>query len=226
MSINQQKAIRVILGDDHPIVRSGIRNELAEHADIQVVGEAVNGDEALALTETLQPEVLLLDINMPGLRAVEVVRRLRARQPALRVVVLSAYGDNEHVVALLSAGARGYILKDEDPAVIVQALRAVTQGVFWLSPGVARVVEQTMQSPTVETPDKMLTRRELEVLQMMARGCDNQHIAESLCVTEATIKFHVSHIYDKLRVNSRVEAVLYAARQGWVELGAESQGCA
>lgn len=217
MKETEPRKIRVLIADDHPIVRSGIRNELARHGDIQIVGEALNGNEALSISEGLHPDVLLLDINMPGPRAVDVVRLLRQRRSAPRIVVLSAYGDDEHVITLLSAGARGYILKDENPAGIVEAIRAVMQGVLWLSAGVAQAISHATQGAMEETPEKNLTPREKEVLVMMARGWDNQQIAESLCVAEATVKFHVAHIYDKLGVTSRVQAVLYAIRQGWAE---------
>lgn len=218
MDHTEREVIRVILADDHPIVRSGIRCELIRCPDIQVIGEAVSGDQVLALAQTLQADVLLLDVYMPGPRAVDIVRRLRKELPALCVVMLSAYGDDEHVIALLAAGARGYILKDEEPAVIVGAVRAVKQGTVWLSSSVGQVIARVTERVEADTPKIALTPRELEVLQMMAQGWDNRKIAEAMCVTEATIKFHVSHIYGKLAVTSRVEAVLCAARQGWVEL--------
>ncbi len=218
MNATAPKTIRVVLADDHPIVRSGICNELARHPDIQVVGEAMTGDEALALAETRAPDLLLLDINMPGVRTVDLVRQLRKQSSRTRVLILSAYGDEEHVLALLSAGASGYLLKDEDPGVIVQAIHAVLQGVLWLSQGVAQVVKQSVRTTLGDERDKTLTPREREVLRMVARGWDNQKIAQELSVTEATVKFHIGHIYDKLDVPSRVEAVLYAARQHWVEL--------
>lgn len=213
--------IRVVLADDHPIVRSGIRNELAQHSDIQVVGEAVNGDQALALAQSYTPDVLLLDINMPGLQAVKVVKHLQAAPPAPRVVVLSVYADDEHVTAMLSAGARGYILKDENPSTITEAVRAVSQGILWLSPSIAHVVGQVVKRTVDEEPEERLTQRELEVLRMMARGWDNQKIAQALSVTEATVKFHIGHIYDKLAVTSRIEAVLQAARRSLVDLNME-----
>ncbi len=218
MTTTESPMIHVVLADDHPIVRSGVRNEIARHADMQVVGEATNGGEALALTEALTPDLLLLDINMPGVRAVDIVRRLCKRPSPTRVVILSAYGDEEHVLALLSAGASGYVLKSEDPTVIVQAIRAAMRGILWLSPGVAQVVKQAVRTTMADERETTLTPREREVLRMIARGWDNQKIAQALSVTEATVKFHVGHVYEKLGVTSRVEAVLYAARQGWVEI--------
>ncbi len=212
------KTIRVVIADDHPIVRSGIQNELADHSDIQVIGEAKNGDEALHLALTVRPDVLLLDINMPGLRAVDVVKRLQELSAAPRVLVLTVLEDEEHVISLLSAGAKGYILKDERPAVIVGAVRAVAQGTLWLSASVANVVGQAVSPASTEAPEKVLTPREVEVLRLMSRGWSNSQIAQDLSVTEATVKFHVGNIYDKLSVTSRVEAVLYAARKALVDL--------
>ncbi|HET7089538.1 MAG TPA: response regulator transcription factor [Anaerolineae bacterium] len=218
MSDRENNIIRVIVADDHPIVRSGIKNELARCQDIQVIAEAVSGDEALALAKELKPDVLLLDINMPGLQAVNVVRRLRAESIAPRVAVLSVVEDAEHVVAMLSAGARGYIVKDEPPSAIVAAMRAVAQGTLWLSAAVAPALRQAMEPSHGDTPGQDLTPREREVLRMMARGWSNQRIAQELSVTEATVKFHIGHIYDKLGAASRVEAVLCAARWALVDL--------
>jgi two-component system, NarL family, response regulator LiaR len=222
MSNTVSKVIRVVIADDHPIVRSGIHNELSNHADIQIVGEATNGDQALQLAASLQPDILLLDINMPGLRVVEVVKRLRELPTAPRVIILTVLEDEEHMISLLSAGAKGYILKDEQPAVITGAVRAVDQGALWLSARVACVIGQGGNNSADETPEKTLTPRELEVLRMMARGWGNSRIAQHMCVTEATIKFHVGNIYDKLSVTSRVEAVLYAAQRSLVNLNTES----
>ena len=215
------KVIQVVIADDHPIVRSGIHTELANHSDIHVVGEATNGDEAFQLANTLHPDILLLDINMPGLRAVDVVKRLSELPAAPRVIVLTVLEDEEHVTSLLSAGAKGYILKDEPPTVITGAVRAVAQGSLWLSAGIGRVIGHLADSASGEAAEKTLTPRELEVLRMMARGWNNSKIARDMCVTEATIKFHVGNIYHKLSVTSRVEAVLYAARRALVDLNSE-----
>ncbi len=208
------RVINLVLADDHPIVRSGIRSELSRHSDLKVIGEAKDGNEALTLSETLKPDLLFLDINMPGLRAVEIIRKIRQQPFAPRVVVLSAYGDYEHVVALLAAGARGYVLKDDDPDEIVHAARAAMRGILWLSPRVAQVVEYVVSRVSENTHERILTARELDVLKRIVRGWDNQTIAQNLNIAEATVKFHITNIYDKLAVTSRVEAVLYAIRQG------------
>ncbi len=221
MSDMAHKIIRVVVADDHPIVRSGIHNELSSHADIHVIGEATNGDQALHLAHTLQPDILLLDVNMPGLRAVDVIKRLREIPAAPHVIVLTMLEDEELVLTLLAAGAKGYILKDEQPAIIVGAVRAVDQGALWLSTKVAHVIRRREDRPADESPEKTLTPREIQVLRLIARGWSNARIAQDMCVTEATIKFHVGNIYDKLAVTSRVEAVLYAIHSALVDLKAD-----
>lgn len=207
--------IRVVLVDDHPVVRTGIRNVL-EAAGIKVAAEAGNGEDALRLVDSLQPDVLLLDIRMPGLSGVEVARRLQPRRPPLPILVLSAYDYDGYVFELLEAGATGYVLKEEALDTIVMAVRAAVQGEPWLSPRVvAKLMVQTHWRK--DNPQPTLSVRELEVLRLMATGLDNQHIAEKLCLTERTVKYHVCNIYDKLGVSSRIEAVLYAVRQGFVD---------
>ncbi|MGD2252684.1 MAG: response regulator transcription factor [Anaerolineales bacterium] len=209
-------AVGVVIADDHPIVRSGIRNELASHNDIVVLGEAVDGDEALHQAQTLRPDVLLLDINMAGLRAVQVVRELCEMDNPPRVLVLSAFGDLEYVLAMLRAGAAGYMLKEEDPSTITEGVRAVVQGETWLSSAVsASLVAYALEIE--DDPVKQdLSPRETEVLGLLARGLVNEQIAESLCISIGTVKNHVSNIYEKLRVQSRAEAVAWAWQHGIV----------
>jgi DNA-binding NarL/FixJ family response regulator len=208
--------IRVLLADDHPIVRSGIRNELMRQPDIEVVGEATDGEEALRLTEALQPDVLLLDINMPGLKAVRVIRALRVQPSAPRILVLTAHGDRENVVGMLKAGATGYLLKDEDPSNIVDAVRAVAQGRTWLS---MAVTQSLLEQPASDTryDRNLLSEREWEVLRSLARGNTNAQIAGELEISEATVKNHVTNIYTHLGVHTRAEAVAWAWQHGVVE---------
>ncbi len=202
-------AIRVLIADDHPVVRSGIQTELTYHPDIEVVGEAVNGDEAVKLAETLHPDVLLLDINMPGLKAAPLVRRLREQSSRPHVLVLTAYGDLEYVLGMLQAGAEGYLLKDEDPAAIAEGIRAVSQGRTWLSSAVAASIVQH-KAEDAPLPKEVLSGRELEILRLMAQGFSNTQIAERLVLAEGTVKNHVSTLYAKLGFNSRAEAVAWA----------------
>ncbi|MDW8325349.1 MAG: response regulator transcription factor [Anaerolineales bacterium] len=210
--------LRVLLADDHPVVRTGLRNELARHPDIEVIGEAVNGDEALHLAETLQPDVLVLDLAMPGLKPVQVIRRLRARPAPPHILVLTAHGDKELVQGMLQAGATGYLLKDEDPAAIVDGVRAVAQGRPWLSPAVAEsLAGQPVGAEKELVAEKQgapLSVRELAVLRLLASGKTDQEIGRKLGIAERTVRYRLRNIYDKLGVNSRVEAVAWAVKQG------------
>jgi len=204
------KALRVVLADDHPVVRAGIRNEL-QAAGIKVLGEATDGEETLRLVERLQPDVLVLDVEMPGLNGLEVTRCLRETQPALPILVLSAYDHNSYVFGLLEAGATGYVLKDEALETIVMAVRRAARGEMWLSPRVAAKVTRRATGEGEEAP---LTERELEVLRLLARGWDNRRIAEELAISKRTVRFHLGNIYEKIGVQSRTEAALWAVRHG------------
>jgi DNA-binding NarL/FixJ family response regulator len=203
------KAIRVVLADDHPVVRAGIRNELRA-AGIEVVGEATDGEEALRLTERLQPDVLVLDVEMPGLAGLEVTCRLQESQPGLPILVLSAYDHNSYVFGLLEAGATGYVLKDEGLETIVMAVRAAARGETWLSPRVAAKVTRRALGREARP---VLTPREIDVLRLMALGKTNREIGQELGIAERTVRYYLRNIYDKLGVNTRVEAVVWAVRE-------------
>jgi len=205
--------LRLVIADDHPVVRSGIKNELQQYDGIEVIGEAGDGDEALRLTQTLQPNILLLDIHMPGLKAVQVVRELCSMQSPPHILILSAYVDIEYVLAMIKAGAMGYLLKDENTEMIVQGVRAVGRGETWLS---AKVAAGLMNYSITERTDPQLSSREKEVLVLLARGHDNQRIAETLSLAEGTVKNHVTNIYEKLSIRSRAEAVAWAWEHGLV----------
>lgn len=207
------QVIQVVVADDHPIVRSGITNELSRQPDIVVIGAVTNGDDALQVVRKLAPDVLVLDINMPGLPAVEVVCQVARLPKPTRTLILTAYGDLEYVLAMLKAGAQGYILKDEDPAMITAAVRSVAQGGIWLS---AEVADSVLHHTLGETsPDAHgLSARELEVLRYLAEGKDNCQIGDALGISERTVRYHLRNIYDKLGVQRRGEAIAWAARQG------------
>lgn len=212
-----QIRIRVIVADDHPIVRKGIIDELNRHPNFAILSEATNGDEALNLSMDLLPDVLLLDISMPGAKPVHVVRELNKLEKPPRVLVLSAYGDLEYVLSMLSAGATGYMLKDEEPSTIADGVLAVSKGETWLSPDVtASLVQHSIRNAYQSKGDE-LTTRERDVLVLLAKGYPNERIAETLYIAEGTVKNHVTRIYDKLGVSSRAEAVAWAWEHGYVK---------
>lgn len=205
--------IRVVLTDDHPVVRSGIRNMLEEAADIVVEGEAGDGKEALRLVEELSPDVLLLDMEMPGLSGVEVARQLQEAGSSVKVLALSAYDDEHYIRGLLSNGAAGYLTKEEAMDTIVEAVRGIASGEEgWLSRRAAASVAAWTRSDEPTRED--LTDREVEVLDLVAKGWTSARIANELNISERTVRFHLSNVYGKLGVNSRAEAIAWAIKKG------------
>jgi len=200
--------IRVLLADDHPLIREGIGNTLRKSESLSLVGVATNGYEIGALAAELKPDVLLLDLNMPGPPPLETVMALRKDFSQTKVLVLSAYDDLVSVRALLRAGVSGYVLKDEAIETLVQAINTVVRGGIWFSQAVA---QQLAQPPN--TPE--FTERELDVLHILALGASNERIADILVVTERTVRFHLKNIYRKIDVDSRGEAIVWAVRAGY-----------
>jgi DNA-binding NarL/FixJ family response regulator len=204
--------IRVVLADDHPLFRAGVRLLLERAAGIEIVGEASNGVEALEQVRTLVPDVVILDMEMPEMTGVEVARRLRAVGSPVRVLVLSAYDDDEYVAELLASGAAGYLTKDEVPERIAAAVRGVARGQSgWLSQGVS---QRALRRRDGEADSRSLSPREREVLRLIADGLDNGTIAAQLFISENTVKNHVTSIFAKLEVTTRAEAVAWAWRNG------------
>ena len=204
--------IRVVLADDHPVAREGLRNLLTKSVDIEVVGEADNGLEALRLAQELTPDVLLLDMEMPGLKGIEVAQKLKAAQSPVYILALSAYDDRQYISELLANGAAGYLIKEEIPRIIVEAVRGVARGEQgWVS----RQVAAQMVAWTQETPSD-LTKRELEVLKWVVDGKTNQEIGLALGISEKTVEKHLDGIFTKLKVSSRVEAAVRAVRDALV----------
>lgn len=207
------KKIRVLMIDDHPIVRSGIRMLLEKAGDIEVVGEADRGDDAVGLLKRLKPDVLLLDMEMPGKTGVEVAREVEAAQLPVRVLALSAHDDEEYIMNLLANGAAGYLTKEEALDTIVDAVHGVANGEEgWLSRRAAARMATMTRKRQRDIID--LTDREEEVLKLVAEGWTNNRIASELALSERTVRFHLTNIYDKLSVTSRAEAISWALKRG------------
>lgn len=213
------RPIRVVLADDHTIVRKGIRAVLRNLPEIEVVGEAANGWEAIAEIEKLQPDVVLMDLMMPKLDGIEAIRRISQDHPEVRILVLTSFASEDKIFPAIKAGALGYQLKDSSPEELAQAIHQVYHGESSLHPVIARKVLQELSRPVERppTPDP-LTPREVEVLQMVAQGLSNQEIAERLVISETTVRTHVSNILSKLHLASRTQAALYALREGLASL--------
>ncbi len=206
--------MRVILADDHPVAREGLRHLLGKAIDIEVVGEANDGVEALRLVEKLAPDVLVLDMEMPGLKGVEVAQQLRAAGSPVRILALSAYDDKHYILELLANGASGYLIKEEVPETIAEAVRGVGRGEQgWVS---RRVAAQIVAWTQEEAEKTSLTQREEEVLRLVAAGKTNQEIGLALGISEKTVEKHLERIFTKLGVISRVEAAVWAVRAGLV----------
>jgi len=209
--------IRVTLVDDHRVVRTGLRSYLESFPDIEVVGTAASGEEALQNLETWLPDVIVMDLRMPGgMDGIEATHRVRALSPHTQVVVLTADPDDARVVAALRAGAIGYVRKDSDPEIFLSAVRAAARGQSVLDPGVAGSVLQELVrgGPLVEE----LSEREKDVLRQLAHGRTNREIGQELHVSEETVKTHVGNILSKLQLSHRTQAVIYAIKQGLVSI--------
>jgi NarL family two-component system response regulator LiaR len=217
--IAPQDAIRVLVADDHAIVRKGICALLATEPEIDVVGEAQDGQEVITKAQRMEPDVILMDIVMPGTDGLEATRRITSRQPNTRVLVLTSFAGDDKVFPAIQAGALGYLLKDSGPEDLVQAIQQVHRGESSLHPSVARRVLQELSEPSGHGPGPdTLTEREVEVLQLLAQGHSNRQISDHLMISEATVRTHVSNILSKLNLCSRTQAALYALREGLASL--------
>ena len=213
---------KVLLVDDHVIVRQGLKALLSDEPDMEVVGEANNGREALEKLAALEPDVILMDISMPGLNGIEATRQIKQRYPDVKVVILSMHANEEYVFQVLQAGAAGYVLKLSDSMEVLTAIRAALSGGSFLSPPISRTVindyvrraEARGQGSDLD----LLTSREREVLQLLAEGRSNRDIAEELSISIKTVESHRSNIMNKLEVSSKAELIKYALRKGWATL--------
>ena len=211
------KKIRIVLAEDHHVVRTAIAALLAKESDMEIIGEVADGRLLLDTVAQLEPDVLLMDAQMPHHKPITAVEQISQRHPLVRILVLSAFNLPEYVVGLLKAGANGYVLKDDPTNLLLRAIRVVSQGEEWVSPQATTILIESMRTSPPDIEDK-LTKRELDVIRLMARGRRNEEIAESLVVTEQTVKNHITNIFRKLNVETRVEAVLYALSAGLVSL--------
>ena len=209
--------VRIVIADDHPLVRSGLRAVLLAADDLEVVGEAATGEEAVTLAATLQPDVIVMDLRMPGITGIEATRRIVQAQPHIRIVVLTLFEDDASLFAALRAGARGYILKDANEVEVVRAIRAVSSGEAIFSATMAQHLIDSFASPhqprgAFPFPD--LTEREREILTLIAQGRSNTEIAQHLVISGKTVRNYISSIFSKLQVVNRAQAILRAREAG------------
>lgn len=214
--------IRVLVVDDHPVVRRGIKSLLMDEEDIEVIDEAVDGREAVEKYDLLEPDVVLMDLVMPEISGIEAIQKITAAHADARILVMTSFAADDKVFPSIKAGALGYILKDSDPEDLVRMIGQVYRGELSLHPTIARKVIQELNRP-VDGPltPSPLTEREVEILQLLAQGVENKQIAQRLFLQEATVRTHVSNILGKLQLANRVQATLYALRTGLTSLDDE-----
>lgn len=220
--------IKLVIADDHALLRQGIKNVLALEHDFDVVGEAADGDEAISKVGALKPDILLLDVNMPRMTGLEVTRRLKAANAEVKVIILTMHDDESYVLEVIKSGAVGYLLKDIEPGMLVKAIRTVFEGQSFIYPTLAqrlfgelsRQEEKKHEVPSMleRRKEERLTYREIEVLQLIGQGMSNQEIAHKLYLSEKTVKNHLTNIFRKINVVDRTQAVLYAIKHKIVVL--------
>ena len=217
--------IRILLADDHALLRQGTAELLQHEKDIEVVAQAENGQQAVRMAHETQPDIVVMDVRMPGLSGIDATRQIRRDLPHVQVLVLTAYDDDQYVFSLLQAGASGYLLKTAPASELIRSIHQVQAGESPLSPAIARKVvarfnagNATETGPEGATNPDTLTPRELEILQFLAQGMSNRDIAEALYISERTVQAHLTNIFAKMQVTSRLEAVLKGIRLGWLTL--------
>lgn len=206
--------IRVLIADDHTVLRHGLRLILNQAEGLTVVGEAADGDEAVTLALALQPDVVLMDVNMPGVDGIEATRRLRAVRPEMKVLMLTISKRDKDLLGAVKAGAKGYLLKNAEAGEVIESIRRVAAGEAILPPYMINLVLEELASPSPEP--QQLTERELDALKLVAQGLGNKEIAGQLHISENTVKTHVRHILEKLHLSNRAEAAAYAVRHGLI----------
>jgi NarL family two-component system response regulator LiaR len=211
--------ISILIIDDHPMVREGLRAFIASRTNFEVIGEAVDGAEGVDLAMKLQPDVILMDLMMPGLSGVEAIHRIKQMTPAARILVITSFSDDDKIIAAIRAGALGYLLKDSSPQDLLKAIQDVYAGESSLHPMIARKLIKELNRPTENIhPIDILTSREIEVLGMVAQGLSNQEIAQKLNLSALTVRSHISNILSKLHLENRTQAALFAIREGLADV--------
>ena len=214
-----KEIIRVLVVDDHTIIRKGIRAVLDLVPDVDLVGEAENGSQAVVKDQELSPDVILMDLMMPEMDGIECIKQIKAKRPAARILVLTNFAGEEMIFPAIKAGAMGYHLKDSTPEALIDAIRQVNRGVASLHPSIAKkLLEELQDAEKRSLSEEPLTQRELEILRLIAQGYENREIAGQLVISEATVRTHVSNILGKLHLASRTQAALYALREGLASL--------
>jgi NarL family two-component system response regulator LiaR len=219
MDTNMTEKIRLLICDDHPIVREGLRNLMLTTSDIDVVGEAENGLEAVHLAEKLKPDVILMDLVMPQMDGIEAIKNINAKRIAANILVLTSFSEDDKVFPAIKAGALGYLLKDTAPQEVLNAIREIARGESFLHPTIARkLIKEINHPPQLPAADHPLTEREMEVVTLIAQGLSTQEISKKLTITERTVCTHVSNILNKLHLANRTQVALYALRGGLTKL--------
>jgi NarL family two-component system response regulator LiaR len=216
------ETIRILIADDHAIVREGMNHLIEGRPDLEIVAEAADGAEAVLMAQRRQPDVILMDLVMPRLDGIAAIKAIKRDNPAARILVLTSFAEDDKVFAAVKAGALGYLLKDSSPLELIQAIHDVHGGNASLPPTIARkLIRELNQPPALPPSEEPLTEREVEILKLVAQGLSNQEIAERLTISPRTVGAHVGHILDKLHLANRTQAALYALRQGLVGLDEE-----
>jgi two-component system, NarL family, response regulator LiaR len=214
--------IRILLAEDHKVVREGTRRLLESQSDFEVVGEASDGIEAVELAKKHKPQIIIMDVSMPRLNGIEATKQIKAVYPNMAILVLTGYDDDEYVFALLEAGAAGYLLKESSGEELIDAIRQVMTGEPVLHPKIMKKVlnrlRTPVEEPSAQTSSEVLSDREMEVLRLAAKGMSNMEIADSLTLSVRTVQTHLRSIFNKLGVGSRSEAIVYGLKKGWLTL--------
>ncbi len=216
-----EQTIRILIADDHPVVRKGLKALLNTEPGLEVVGEAADGEQAVTKFHTLKPDLILMDLSMPRKDGIQAISEIRQASSEVKILVLTSFAEDKRIIAAIEAGALGYLLKDSSPRELIQAVYTVHRGESSLHPSVAHKLIHRFQRSSEEVQTEPLTAREIKVLRLIAAGLSNHDIAKELFISEPTVRTHVSNILRKLHLENRTQAALYALREGFASLGGE-----